>query len=368
MKQHPVPQNVIEVEFKLFGSFTLKQFSKVLGASMIGAVVFVLPLPVIIKLPISAICVLTGFGMAIIPNLGVWLVGLIKALFISPRYVWVRSSTPPDVLKVTPVSSSTGKKAVNPTLVSQSAKLDLDSLDLKSIYSTTKVIKPQNINKVIKPQNINSENVTKEPSKVSEDNFVRVYEDVFGEGLFNRSKESALNSVFKEEFSNKAKVQLSKDQQIAKYKEEISKLKYQLSLLSKDLNYKKNEESILTRINDIYREIKLLENNPINLNSTQSKGNLVNAAGVTFANGKILNGIIVSKKDVPIPDCLISFIDKQKNVIYRTRSSADGKFSTGSAIPNATYAVAIDHPQHKFFTYMIEVNDSKLPAFRFREK
>ena len=364
MTQHPVPQNVIEVEFKLFGSFTLKQFSKILIGALAGVVFFVLPIPAIIKYPLSFVSIVLGIGMAVTPALGTWLSGFVKSLFVSPRYVWIREATPPDILKAKEVSTTTAKE-MKVGVAKKTNKLDIDKLDLRQIYGNspaqTRIATP-----AIQSSQTLSSDIDLKPDKTSEDNFVRVYEDVFGEGIFNRAKDSALDNLYKQEFVDKPKAELSEENRIQSYKKEIENLKYQLSMLEKDSSYKEKEEQILSRINDIYREIKVLDGSQLNINAVQPV--IRNQSQAATIQGKIINGIIVDKKDVPIPNAIVSFVNKQKNVIYRTKSSNDGKFTTGTPIPVGTYAVVIEEQRHSFHTYLIEVENQNLPAFKFREK
>jgi hypothetical protein len=71
MKQHPIPQNVLDVEFKLFTKFTLKEFAY-LAAGILGGSLFLLlnrqvGLPGIIAWP--AFLLLSGLGafLALVP-------------------------------------------------------------------------------------------------------------------------------------------------------------------------------------------------------------------------------------------------------------------------------------------------------------
>lgn len=363
MTQHPVPQNVIEVEFKLFGSFTLKQFSKILIGALAGLIFFFLPLPVIIKYPLAGISVLLGIGMAIIPALGTWLSGFVRAMFVSPRYVWIRSANPPDILKAKEITT-TKTTDMKVGASKKSNKLDIEKLDLRKVYGENYQAPNTQYVQTTQAQVQNSD---LKPDAVSEDNFVRVYQDVFGEDIFNRSKDSVLNNFYNQEFVDKPNAEQSIEDRIARYKKEIEQLKLQLSLLSKDESYKSKEEAILSRINDLYREIKLQDNSQVNLNvpTTLVKNQSLQTQ---FVSGKIVNGIIVNKRDTPIPFVIVSFVNKEKNVIYRTKSSNDGKFTTGTPIPSGKYVVVIEHPEHKFHSYLIEVGDQSLPAFKFRER
>jgi len=71
MKQHPIPQNVLDVEFKLFTKFTLKEFAY-LAAGVLGGGVFLLlnrtiGLPGIIAWPAFLILSSIGIFFALVP-------------------------------------------------------------------------------------------------------------------------------------------------------------------------------------------------------------------------------------------------------------------------------------------------------------
>src|SRR5260221_2036340 len=135
MEQHPVPQNIIDVEFKLFGSFTLKQFSKILFGSLGALLIFFIPMPSIIKVPLMGISIFLGLGMAIVPNLSVWLNGMLKAIFISPRYVWVRETVTPDLLK-SRQSSTKSSKDLKVGAAKSTNKVDINDIPLERLFGT----------------------------------------------------------------------------------------------------------------------------------------------------------------------------------------------------------------------------------------
>jgi hypothetical protein len=69
MENLPVPKNVLDVEFKLFGALTVKQFFKVLAGCVGGVLFFLLPVNILIRIPLMAGSVILGVGAALLPGL-----------------------------------------------------------------------------------------------------------------------------------------------------------------------------------------------------------------------------------------------------------------------------------------------------------
>ncbi len=404
MEQHPVPQNVIEVEFKLFGSFTIKQFSKIVIGGLTGVGIFFLDfIPAIIRFPLVLIAISLGILMAIIPNLGVWLGGILKALFISPRYVWIRQPPSPTLLfeQDKPVKENDKNAAAMQT----KKKIDITDLPLEKLFGT-------------KRDDGAVENDDFDPLTLSNSasakgaNFERVYESVYGHDIPKRGKQpqqanntptaktSTLAGAVVDPnvkqieagpnmlvnipkisrlFGNEAEkvkpepsVQKAEDHKLKsmeEYMEEIKFLKQELKKLSKGSDSEK-ENAIMSRINTLYNEVKLLQqdNTPVNA-PTQSRivGNRL-IIEKQEATGKYIFGVVVDKKDGALSGVSIQFINLQTQKTYNAVSGIDGRFKTSESLPNGDYNVMLEGGRRKFHSYKIIVKDQELPAYKFREK
>ncbi|QQG40740.1 MAG: PrgI family protein [Candidatus Levyibacteriota bacterium] len=98
MENHPIPQDVTGFQFKLIGNMTVKQFSYLISGVVMAWVVYISPMPGIIKLPISFIFGFFGFGLAFLPIEGrpmdVMIINFIKALFTPNQYIYQLSNSP----------------------------------------------------------------------------------------------------------------------------------------------------------------------------------------------------------------------------------------------------------------------------------
>ena len=92
MQQHPVPQNIMGVEFKLVGSMTLKQFGFLAAPGVVGFVIFSLPIPAFIKWPFILLLGLIGVSFAFIPindiTLDRWILVFLRTIYSPTRRIW----------------------------------------------------------------------------------------------------------------------------------------------------------------------------------------------------------------------------------------------------------------------------------------
>lgn len=91
-QSHPIPQDVTGFQFKIIGDITVKQFVYLAAPSFFAWIFFQLPVPFLIKLPISLVLVGIGASLAFLPIAGrpmdVMIINFIKALFKSTLYIY----------------------------------------------------------------------------------------------------------------------------------------------------------------------------------------------------------------------------------------------------------------------------------------
>ena len=102
MDKHAIPQNIMDVEFKLFGSLTIRQFFSLSGGILIAVILYFIGLPWVIGWPLMAVALIIGFSMTFITINGQpfskWFGNYIKAMFSSQRYVWKKQPKTPKAL------------------------------------------------------------------------------------------------------------------------------------------------------------------------------------------------------------------------------------------------------------------------------
>ncbi len=113
-RQHPVPQNVMDVEFKLIGELTIRQFSYLVVFGILFLITYKSPLPFLFRIPLLIIEVLAGISFAFLPyndiTLDKWTVNYIKAI-TSPRIrIWKHVPTIPYFFTYIPKKSTKKEK------------------------------------------------------------------------------------------------------------------------------------------------------------------------------------------------------------------------------------------------------------------
>lgn len=93
-RNHAVPQNIMDVEFKIIGDLTMRQFSYLLVLGLLSYI-NVQVMVGIFKWPLTVFFVLLGLGLAFVPvqdrGMDVWLVNFIKSVYNPTQLVWRKS-------------------------------------------------------------------------------------------------------------------------------------------------------------------------------------------------------------------------------------------------------------------------------------
>lgn len=97
-KQHAVPQNIMEVEFKLIGDLTMRQFSYLLVFGLFAYISY-LSIGGVFKWPLILGFTLIGLAFAFLPiqerGLDEWTVNFIRAVYSPTQRIWQKELTLP---------------------------------------------------------------------------------------------------------------------------------------------------------------------------------------------------------------------------------------------------------------------------------
>lgn len=117
MEKHAVPQNIMDVEFKLFGSMTIRQFGYTAVSFIVALLLYFSPLPKLAALPIIVIIVIVGLALAFLrvndQPFSLWLGNFVKNLFGSQRRVYHKTQKRSAVLAKVPTKATTSKATVD---------------------------------------------------------------------------------------------------------------------------------------------------------------------------------------------------------------------------------------------------------------
>jgi hypothetical protein len=370
MEQHPVPKNVLTVEFKLFGSLTVGQFMRILLGGITALVIFSLNINPLISWPLIILVVVLGIASALVKDFEVRLFGMIRSLFVSPRYVWRKRDTVPEVLienkKVN--AQEAAEKAAQKRSEKQITDISLDRLlDARAAA-----------------QSVNQDDIS------GGNNFDRVYKQSFtetaplrGEGAQYKPASSNLagpassgqeirlgpnTSLVVQPVRNTQprplspvtmeKQEIEVEQISSLYEQEIQTLQDRLTELTKAGASPTEKQAVIERINELYGNIK-----------QAATANAPIAETKKLDPKRMLYGVIIDKAGQPIMDVQVSVIDQEgEQVGPMGISGDDGRFAVESEFAPGDYVVNLSHPDHQFLKFKIKVQSDRLPAYRFREK
>lgn len=103
-KQHPIPQNFMDVEFKIVGDFTVRQFTYMCATGFPMYVIYNGVSQGFLKTILLGIFGILGFLLVFVPiddrGMDVWIVNFFKAVYANNRRVWRKTPVIPKTLSM----------------------------------------------------------------------------------------------------------------------------------------------------------------------------------------------------------------------------------------------------------------------------
>jgi hypothetical protein len=103
-KQHPIPQNFMDVEFKIVGDFTVRQFTYLCATGLPMYFIFNSPIQSFIKSILLVFLGILGFLLVFVPiddrGMDVWIVNFFKSVYGINRRVWRKTPIIPKTLSM----------------------------------------------------------------------------------------------------------------------------------------------------------------------------------------------------------------------------------------------------------------------------
>ncbi len=141
--QHAVPQNIMDVEFKLIGDLTMRQFTYLLVFALAAYVANLSPLGAF-KLPTVLFFILIGLALAFVPiqerGMDEWIINFIKAVYAPTHLLWKKEAILPaaftyqnihmvrqELITLAPTSS---RRKLEEYLEKQHEEREIDPLDI----------------------------------------------------------------------------------------------------------------------------------------------------------------------------------------------------------------------------------------------
>ena len=103
-KQHPIPQNFMDVEFKIVGDFTVRQFTYLCSTGLPMYLIYSSTLQGFLKTILLIVLGFLGFLLVFVPiddrGMDVWIVNFFKSVYAQNRRVWRKTPIVPKTLSM----------------------------------------------------------------------------------------------------------------------------------------------------------------------------------------------------------------------------------------------------------------------------
>lgn len=320
MERHPVPQNIMDVEFKLFGALTIKQFTYAAAGFVIALLFYFTDLPAIIKWIFIGIALLGGLFLAVMKINGqsstIWVSNFITSMFEPQERLWRKTAVVPDILK----EDTPTRPQASTEISGLVHKKRLDSLPVMPLAQTEV---PESEKQLIADENNDLNQID------SHFNF-----------LFNELPQVATTSVNPNIIVQQKAVTnpiINKPQSLAAGVEAGQKL---ADTVYQGSNYAVPFKQMQAEVG---RPLQTTYNQNLDLKATN-----------------YIKGTIVSPLGEPITGASVYVLDNKGQIIRNSTSQAGGAFAIASGLETGDYLLDIKKEGFKFPRYSVSLKGDKV--------
>lgn len=346
MEKHPVPQNIMDVEFKLFGALTVRQFSYAAAGFICALISYYTPLPDILRLIFIGISIGTGLFLSLVKINGqsstIWVSNFIVSMIVPQERLWRKIGIIPEVLKNDP----TFKDRSDPDVVETLTKERLDKMPAMPLENLSPA------------ENELDEQEEKNLKQIDEhfDFLFNQLPQVKTEPVNAEAVQTATTAFKKEksEVSETLIPVIKKPNSIAAavgagYDQDKVYINENYAVAFKPLT------------NEVNRPINLPENNkPVMPPSVPILK--TDSASVPMVQGMVnlVNGVVYDNKNQPLASVKIMVLDKSGNMVRSISSDSHGTYTLASGLANGSYMLDATKEGYKFGRYTIDLKGDKI--------
>lgn len=326
MERHPVPQNIMDVEFKLFGALTIKQFTYAAGGFVVALLVYFSGLPDVLRWPFIGLALAVGFFLSVVKINGqsstVFVSNFIISMFEPQERLWKKSAIVPDILKED--NNSQARRIEEVTGLIKKGKMDS--------------IAPKPLADVEIPESEKQLVVAEEENlKQIEKHFNFLFEDL------PQVATASVNPQIKIIVKQAENPIINKPQTLAggvAAQQQLNDTVYQGSNYAVGFKPMNNQNP---------RPLTVSFNKNVNLKETNYlKGYIVNASGE------------------PIESAAVYMLNKNGQIIRNATSLKNGSFAIASGIETGDYLIDVKKEGFKFPRYSVSLKGDKIMEIKLQ--
>ncbi|MFQ5492820.1 MAG: carboxypeptidase regulatory-like domain-containing protein [Candidatus Dojkabacteria bacterium] len=368
MERHSVPQNIMDVEFKLFGALTIRQFGYLAGGFIVALIIYFTGFPVILRVVLIIFSVLMGAFTSLVKINGqpstVFIANFVLALFTSQQRVWRKKAVIPEILKEE--KSMVKKKDIERIQKSEKAMrkssvLPLEILSQRSDPTLDKV-ESSRLSQIEQHFDFAVEDLEKKTARVEE-----VKRDV-------KPPKSPPSVTAPPPQPRTIRIDPGQDNLAG----DIASKTIEGEVVVKGEDYAAVVTDMGTaKVNRPLQTEKKAPEEPkqqtvqqtkveVEAETTKKEQTEENVPGTRKPN--LIVGIVMDKNNRPIPNVAISVKDLKEKLVRRVVSAQNGTFSLNTPLPSATYHIDLEADGFKFNRFQLILSGEPLPNYKFSAK
>ena len=375
MENHPIPQDITGFQFKLFGELTVKQFAYVASGVISAWIFFVLPLPTLVKLPVSIFLGAIGAALAFLPVQGrpldLMIVNFFRAVFRPTQYVYQRHN---EAIPQSQAQSAANIKALYDAqfkdfikkFPKKGDKLEKkESVFFQNIYYNVQNPEPVSVptaapahmyadKNTPMPQMeaapVQPQKPVQAPTSANSDEYKKTAEALMKELDRVKKQEAAQEKI-------DPKTYLETHQKVLDLQKQVSDMLLQKQQLESRLVelQKSNQQSN----NPVYKASQAQapqESKNVRMVSQSSAKSVGLPITPEFPN--VVTGIVKDPRNNPLPNILVEVKDDQGNAVRAFKTNALGHFASATALINGNYTIDFEDSSgnNKFDSIGFEAN------------
>ena len=371
---HPIPQDITGFQFKLIGDMTVKQFAYLATGAIAAWIVYLLPIFLFIKLPISLFFLGFGIALAFIPvdgrPLDLMIVHFFKAVFSPTQYIYQKQGANLAVAggETADLTKTLSQNQLQ-TFLNKLPKAK-NSLDKKEMVFFQNLQTIANSPQVTLPKEIPSHYfATKAPAQQPQAAVMHKPKEPIDINLTENLQKTAailqkeLDQARQAEEKQRSsqidpKAFLDTHQKVLELQNQLSDMASQKQELEKKLIEMQKgtlaskapvfTPSVASAIPQTTQHVRSIPN-------TMTKQVGI-AQAPEFPN--LLTGIIKDSRGNPLQNVLVEVKDADGNAVRAFKTNALGQFASATALTNGKYTIEFEDPKqmHKFDTVAFEAN------------
>lgn len=384
MDNHPIPQDITGFQFRLIGNMTVKQFLYLASGTVVAWLFFfVLPLPALIRWPISLISIGFGGAIAFIPIDGrpmdQMFVNLIKAILAPTQFVYDKTGG------IIPAIQTPIIPHVQTQPQTQQTNQQLGKQQATTNVMPTQTVMPQSPPPPVSQAEFSMPTIVlPQPSPTPAPAPITTQTTSLGWQIDEDDKKD--NKKYIEENNNLIKNEQKLEGEVEELKKELSEAKAEeqattgvdSSTHQKTEELSKMLEQTIAQKAELERELAILKTNLENTPKQQTftpstatplpqtqhvrqvpKG-LEKASGVIASpeEPNLIVGIVKDPRGNPLQNILVEVKDLEDNPVRAFKTNALGQFASATSLSNGKYVITFEDTrgQNRFDSVQIEAN------------